>query len=310
MKFVADGSSKANPGSLVQGPVIALVSGLLGSVLVLGWALSVNPRHQFPSSISPITAGDLPPYWGWLEAGVANASQTESSRAVYAYSVIPGGVMNAKELQLALAHDPIAAVHYTGFHSQAARPIRLTKARRAYVSYRVGSHIYWTTERVTLHAGETLLSDGTHLVRSRCGNRISEVPATPTSASEPAMPVLNPPALTHNTVDTTNLPPAAPIWFEQPEPSLVALAPSPSSPASGNGPFPLPLPFFPCCGGGPGPHPPKEPPTPPGPPPVIPPPSPSTPPPAAPPVATPEPTTVVLLAIGLLGALVLTKRRS
>ena len=63
--------------------------------------------------------------------------------------------------------------------------VRLVLARTAYVSYRIGNKVYWTRHRVTLKKGETLITDGKITARSRCGNRVEEVPQQATSSAEP-----------------------------------------------------------------------------------------------------------------------------
>lgn len=108
-------------------------------------------------------------------------------RPVYPYSVVPGGIEDARELKWFAEHDPVVAAHYAGFNYDRAQVVRLTLARTVYVSYRIGNHIYWTSHRVTLHKGEKLITDGTMTARTRCGNRVEETPQQQAaSASEPA----------------------------------------------------------------------------------------------------------------------------
>jgi len=103
-------------------------------------------------------------------------SRSAPSRTVYPYSVVPGGVEDAKELKWVAEHDPIVAAHYAGFDYDHARVVRLTLARTVYLSYRIGNHIYWTRRRVTLHQGEKVITDGRMTARSRCANRVEEAP--------------------------------------------------------------------------------------------------------------------------------------
>lgn len=107
------------------------------------------------------------------------------NRPVYPYSVVPGGVRDARELKWAAQHDPVVASHYAGFDYDHARVVRLVLARTAYVSYRIGNKVYWTRHRVTLKKGETVITDGRMTARSRCANRVEEVPQQATSESEP-----------------------------------------------------------------------------------------------------------------------------
>ena len=106
-------------------------------------------------------------------------------RPVYPYSVVPGGVGDVRELKWVAEHDPIVAAHYAGFDYEHARMVRLVLARTAFVSYRIGNHVYWTRRRITLHKGEKLITDGKITARARCGNRVEEVPQQATSSSEP-----------------------------------------------------------------------------------------------------------------------------
>jgi hypothetical protein len=106
-------------------------------------------------------------------------------RPVYPYSVIAGGVKDASELKWMADHDPVVRAHYAGFDYDHARVVRLALARTAYVSYRIGNKVYWTRHRISLHKGETLITDGRITARGRCGNRVEEVPQQASSESEP-----------------------------------------------------------------------------------------------------------------------------
>jgi hypothetical protein len=73
-----------------------------------------------------------------------------------------------------------------------------------YVSYRRGNRVDWTDHRVEIPAQEVLLTDGTNLVRARCGNRILLQKPEPLPArTEP------------------NEPPPPDVVFETPLPGLV-----------------------------------------------------------------------------------------
>jgi len=119
-------------------------------------------------------------------ASAENAAAQHGDRAVYPYSVVPGGVEDARELKWVAEHDPVVAAHYAGFDYERAQVVRLALARTVYVSYRIGSRIYWTHRRVTLHKGEKLITDGRMTARSRCGNRVEEAPQQ--QAASPAEP--------------------------------------------------------------------------------------------------------------------------
>jgi len=252
------------------------------------WSLSPHSKHLgswrtfSPATIS--TSFDSSLGADSSEAPLQIYAAGSSGRAVFPYSVIPGGVHSARELVDAVQNDALIAQHYSDFRVGTALVIRLKKDRQAYVSYRLGDRIYWTRNKVQLHAGEMLLSDGKSLARGRCGNRVSDSPKLPVSPKEPpdrtmSMPVFVPDPMPLGfpvggvPVTATVFPPHNP-------------APPPSSNGPQGGPFP---PFFPpVFPGGRG-----SPTTPLGPPP---------PPPI---VVTPEPASVLLVFLGLacLGAL-------
>jgi hypothetical protein len=96
-------------------------------------------------------------------------------RAVYPYSVIPGGVRNIAELRNAIANDPIVSAHYGEFQLASLRVVRLDRARSLHVSYRIGGRIYWTKRRMNLPKGETVITDGVRMARTRCGNLAADV---------------------------------------------------------------------------------------------------------------------------------------
>jgi hypothetical protein len=110
-------------------------------------------------------------------------------RPVYPYSVVAGGVEDAKELKWVAEHDPIVAAHYAGFDYDHARVVRLALAQTAYVSYRIGNRIYWMHHRVTLHKGEKVITDGRITARARCANRIENGP------QHAVAPAVEPPAV-------------------------------------------------------------------------------------------------------------------
>lgn len=168
---------------------------------------------------------------------VAAAGPSTSARL---YFVIPGGIHSKAQLAKVLASDPVVARHYAGFDLQKLRFVRLQRGREAYVSYRLGDHIFWTSKKIPLFAGETLVTDGTNLARARCGNRISEVPRQPTSTWQPSLAALSLPIL-HPNVVFPALPPLTSVNL-QPLPSGIV----PGS--SGDAPL-FPVVFIPPGGG-------------------------------------------------------------
>jgi hypothetical protein len=165
---------------------------LLGLMFVaLGFGLaSVALQHLSPSLFHASTPVGPDHPAAQAATNVLLLTQQEASRSVeerpvYPYSVVPGGINDARELKWVAEHDPVVASHYAGFDYDHARVVRLVLARTVYVSYRIGNQVYWTRHRVTLKKGENVITDGNMSARSRCGNRVEEVPQQATSSSEP-----------------------------------------------------------------------------------------------------------------------------
>ena len=218
-----------------------------------------------------------------------------NSRPVYPYSIIPGGVSSPRELKSAIANDPIVASHYSGFDLAKARVVLLKKDLAAFVSYRRGNKVYWTSHKLVIRAGENIITDGVHSARTRCGNRLSETAVKPVDAKEPMIAQLETPE-----PDGQSFPPDSPLapW--------AGSNPLSAPPGSDRGGF-LP-PIFPIIFGGggspshPSHNPPPTNPVPPGPPPDNP------PPPGPPPTTVPEPGSLLLLATGISAALALGRK--
>jgi hypothetical protein len=121
-----------------------------------------------------------------LVLAIERESLTDSEKhPIFPYSVVPGGVHTVRELRQAAEHDPVVGAHYAGFDYDHARVVRLRKAFAAYVSYRIGRSIYWTTHRINLKLGEAVITDGKIIVRTRCANRVEATPQQGASEAEP-----------------------------------------------------------------------------------------------------------------------------
>lgn len=208
-----------------------------------------------------------------LAPTVQNSKTKFVSRRLYPYSVIAGGVENQQELKYAVAHDPVVADHYADFNLAKAHVERLDQDELAYVSYRIGDHVFWTNKKLKLAKGETVITDGTNVARTRCGNRVSMLPLLPVSPAPPAPQDIEAP----------------------PAPDIVAiLLPPPVIPEIPPVPPTTPI------------APPGPPTTPPGggiiPPPVLPPFGGPVPTPGTPPISVPEPSADEMLLIGFAAA--------
>ncbi len=110
---------------------------------------------------------------------------SQTGRPTYLYSLIPGGIESVEELRQATAHDPVAAQHFEGFDYQRAHLVRVSQEQSMYVAYRIGQKVYWTRKKISLHPGETLISDGKIVARTRCGNRVALAPLGPHAMVDP-----------------------------------------------------------------------------------------------------------------------------
>ena len=108
-------------------------------------------------------------------------------RAVFPYSVIPGGVQSREELVERVAGDRVVSDHYRDFKVSKARIVKADKTRMMHVSYRMDDQVYWTKKKVRIPEGEMLITDGECEARARCGNRVSASPREPVSDEEPMM---------------------------------------------------------------------------------------------------------------------------
>lgn len=212
---------------------------------------------------------------------------------LYPYSVIPCGAHSVAELRSAIAHDPVVARHYANFDVSRASIVRLRHNEEMYVSYRLGDRIYWTKKRLMIRAGEALITDGKHEARTRCGNRLSATPVKPVSSKEPKVVGIESAPQFSLLATNSGTPPNLPLG----PPPIFAAPMGITSPQRA-----IPPTDYPMVGAGSA----QEPAIlAPGPPPVTGPPIDPHPVAGNPPIATPEPSTILLLALGLVPLIVI-----
>jgi hypothetical protein len=143
-------------------------------------------RYSSRAGIDPEWArGNTSQNLALLAGGSRVQPEAGTGRLVYPYSVVPGGVRDARELREAAERDRTIARHYAGFDYVRARTFQLREPRMVYLSYRIGDKIFWTRRQFTLRKGEILLTDGKITARTRCANRVSAVPEQVISSEEP-----------------------------------------------------------------------------------------------------------------------------
>lgn len=163
-----------------------VLAGACAGVAVCAMAFGIGPDSAPVSAALPVL--QMPAV---LKVAAPAADAPAPVRRVYRYSVVPGGAANQAELAQVIRTDKVVAAHYAGFDVDQARPVTVAAPRAVYVSYRKGDKIYWTSRKVMLQAGETLLTDGQNEMRARCANRISESPRLPVEAHGPRLEALD-----------------------------------------------------------------------------------------------------------------------
>jgi hypothetical protein len=124
-------------------------------------------------------------------------AEVRSLRPNYPYSVIPGGVYSPAELRAAIQKDPLVRQHYADFNLHSAQLVKLTKDQYQYASFRLRNRIFWTYKKLLIPKGEVLVTDGSNYARTRCGNRLSDVPKGDTTILQPADRLLSLPPFSH-----------------------------------------------------------------------------------------------------------------
>jgi hypothetical protein len=225
----------------------------------------------------------------------------EETRKVYPYSIVPGGAATVEEAKLAMNRPDVRA-NYTNVDFAKLREVKLETKLSGYVSYRYGEKIYWTAKKLTLRKGETVFTDGVHIVRGRCLNCYSAVPMLPIRPNGPSEKVLDTPVdVPVFSYKFPLLPVEAPTLPPTPEelspvvPILPAAPPSPPGAPGGGFWFPI-LPIIPPIHRHPGHNPPPGGPIPP---PII----------IVPPVVVPEPRYSVFVAAVFLAMLLAYRSR-
>jgi uncharacterized membrane protein YgcG len=159
---------------------------LIATAVVLA-SLATSHPHSGPIAARKGDLASSSTVSGSNSLAISDPDSLPSARRLYPYSVIPGGVQSAGELGSAVRNDAVVARHYADFDVAKAHVISLERDRLVYVSYRMGEEIFWTNRALQLHKGETLITDGTHEARTRCGNRIADTAQAPSSAQQPAL---------------------------------------------------------------------------------------------------------------------------
>lgn len=168
---------------------LAVLAGALCTAAIsVGLMLKTLPPV---GSAAAVHLPELPP----APPALAPERVAYTQRPLFPYSVIDGGAVSVEELKAAIDKDPVVAEHYAGFDLGRARVERLEVPKLAHVSYRIGPKVFWTRRPVVVPAGETVLTDGQRVARTRCGNQLASQPGA-VADLEPPPSVLDTPVLT------------------------------------------------------------------------------------------------------------------
>jgi hypothetical protein len=151
-------------------------------IAVICLALGMIDRSTHVRNVEPVKAPAIAP--PSMPAPVVEKAE-KTKRAVYPYSVIPGGAYDRTELMAAVNNDPVVAEHYAGFLISEARVVQLHEDLYVHVSYRIANKVYWTSKKLRIPAGEQIITDGKTSARTRCGNKVSVLSEAPTAPEEP-----------------------------------------------------------------------------------------------------------------------------
>jgi hypothetical protein len=209
---------------------------------------SKNTASQEPSRVEDVNTPMLN-----MDHLMQEQKDGESSRRVYPYSVVDGGVHSVEELRSAIGRDPVVAKHYSNFKLDRGRVIEAKADRHFHVSYRVGNEIFWTKKRLKVAKGERLITDGANSTRTRCANVLSDAPRGKTSPDEPTAEVLDTPVFSPPGPSPA-MPPVV-VASVPMDPGAPTLPPGDSTPFEPTGPpFGPGPPFDPGPPFGPGPR--------------------------------------------------------
>jgi hypothetical protein len=135
--------------------------------------------------------------------------------------VIPGGVLSREELASVIDSDPVVAEHYARFAVDQAKIIHASETQFMHVAYRLRNKVYWTAKKIKISKGESLITDGKDVARTRCGNMVSAVPMEPVLEEEPTVETFDMPLLAQVDAPELELPPTIGQEFQDvPVPTL------------------------------------------------------------------------------------------
>src|ERR1700719_3947668 len=112
--------------------IFARAAMLFVPLVVLGGFLAIKIVRYGSAELPQISADSLAADW---QTSLDLSASSVAHRPVFPYSIVPGGVRDARELQSAASKDPVVAAHYSDFRMALSRAVRLDHPLEMYVSY-------------------------------------------------------------------------------------------------------------------------------------------------------------------------------
>ena len=149
-----------------------------------------DPRFQNSKTVATGTDAISQSENSQIASGIAADLSSEAGtngrvRRIFGHSLVPGGIHSIADLAIVTRRDPALAEHYQDFDLSQGRLVTLDRDILGFVSYRLDGAIYWQKRPALIAKGEQVLTDGSNVIRARCGNRIAESPHFPVSPAEP-----------------------------------------------------------------------------------------------------------------------------
>lgn len=94
----------------------------------------------------------------------------------------------------------MVAREFEGFDFQRAHLVQISEKQSMHVGYCRGNKVYGTRKKVALHPGETLISDGKIVARTRYENRVAIAPLGPPALVDPVQADFNQPLFSNEMV--------------------------------------------------------------------------------------------------------------
>ncbi len=144
----------------------------LAALGVAGLALLKASRPPVPM----VSSGQLESVWKDRYEPRLEASEAARGERPWYGLCARYAVNSVEDFRREVAAQPLLTRHFADFDWGSARLLALDQTLTSHVSYVTDDRIAWTRGRLTLKAGETVITDGATTVRTFCCNEITDAP--------------------------------------------------------------------------------------------------------------------------------------